>query len=67
MVCSERFQVRFTPEDRRRLRALATVTQRTEGDVLRVLVRAAAADAAERPAPPLDRLREPDREALTAS
>lgn len=39
LVCTERFQLRLTSEDRRRLRDLAEATQRSESDVLRLLVR----------------------------
>lgn len=39
MTYSERFELRLTPDDRRRLRDLATVVHRSEGDTLRMLVR----------------------------
>lgn len=40
MAKSEMFYMRITPEDRARLRALALLADRTESDVLRVLIRA---------------------------
>lgn len=42
MVCSERFQIRLSPDDRRRLDVLASETRRTPSDVLRLLVRSAS-------------------------
>jgi len=42
MACTERFEIRLTPEDRQHLRELAQDAQRSEGDTLRVLMRLAA-------------------------
>lgn len=66
MLRSERFTMRLTLEDRRALRHLAAATQRSEGDVLRVLVRAASAEVGpERPTADLPgEARRSEREAM---